>query len=92
MGTEITDAGCATLAAALERGALPALQTLSLVGISASAAAISAVYEARANLKEQEEWESEHEAASGSDSEHEEGEEEGGEDWEEDPQEDGEGS
>ena len=91
MGTQITDAGCATLAAALERGALPSLQTLYLVGIPARAAAVAAVYEARANLKDQEEWESEHEE-SGSESEYEEGEEQGEEDWEEDWEEGGEGS
>ena len=50
-GTQITDAGCATLAAALDSGALPALEKLYLVGIPASAAAKAAVYAARANLK-----------------------------------------
>ena len=46
--TQITDAGCATLADALDSGALPALETtLSLVGIPASAAAIAAVYSMR---------------------------------------------
>jgi len=49
--TEITDAGCATLAAALDSGALPALETLRLTGIAASDAAKAAVYEARANLR-----------------------------------------
>ena len=49
--TQITDAGCAALAAALDSGALPALQTLSLYGIPVSAAAKAAVYAARANLK-----------------------------------------
>ena len=49
--TQITDAGCATLAAALDSGALPALKRLFLVGIPASAAAKAAVYAARANLK-----------------------------------------
>jgi hypothetical protein len=48
--TQITDAGCATLAAALESGALPALERLILHGIPASAAAKAAVYAARANL------------------------------------------
>ena len=52
--TKITDAGCATLAAALDRGALPALEHLYLAGIPASAAAKAAVYEARANLQGQE--------------------------------------
>ena len=48
--TQITDAGCATLTAALESGALPALEHLFLGGIPASAAAKAAVYGARANL------------------------------------------
>ena len=37
--TQISDVGCATLAAALESGALPALKTLFLIGVPASAAA-----------------------------------------------------
>ena len=41
--TQISDAGCAALAAALDRGALPALEHLSLDGIPASAAAKAAV-------------------------------------------------
>ena len=49
--TQITDAGCATLAGAIDSGALPALEKLYLYGIPASAAAKDAVYEARANLK-----------------------------------------
>ena len=49
--TDITDAGCAALAAALNSGALPALETLYLHGIPAGAAAKAAVYKARANLK-----------------------------------------
>ena len=49
--TQITDAGCATLAAALDSGALPALQYLFLHDITASDAAIDAVYAARANLR-----------------------------------------
>ena len=49
--TQITDAGCATLAAALDRDALPALEKLFLNGIPASAAAKAAVYAARADLK-----------------------------------------
>ena len=47
--TQITDAGCATLAAALDSGALPALEHLYLGGTPASAAAKAAVDEARAN-------------------------------------------
>ena len=81
--TQITDAGCATLAAALDSGALPALKHLYLDGIEASVAAIDAVYEARANLKGGES-ESEHEE-SGSESEEDEDEEEDdSEDGEED--------
>ena len=38
--TQIGDAGCATLVAALDRGALPALEELHLDGIPASAEAI----------------------------------------------------
>ena len=41
--TQVTDAGCATLAAVLDSGALPALVTLNLTGIPASAAAKAAV-------------------------------------------------
>ena len=41
--TQITEAGCATLAAALDSGALPALVNLFLRGIPASAAARAAV-------------------------------------------------
>ena len=44
--TQITDAGCATLVAALDSGALPALEQLYLDGIPASAAAKGAVREA----------------------------------------------
>ena len=44
--TQVSDAGCAALAAALESGALPALEDLALDDISASAAAIDAVREA----------------------------------------------
>ena len=50
--THITDAGCATLASALDSGTLPALKGLYLDGIPASAAATAAVQEALANLKE----------------------------------------
>ena len=53
-GTQITDAGCATLAAALDSGALPALNDLCLESIPASAAAKAAVYETRDELKD---WE-----------------------------------
>jgi len=42
--TQITDAGCATLAAALDRGALPALQDLYLQGTPASDTAKEAVH------------------------------------------------
>ena len=49
--TQITDTGCATLAAALDSGALPALGRLHLRSTPANAAAKAAVYEARANLK-----------------------------------------
>ena len=41
--TQVTDAGCATLAAALDSSALPALKTLYLYGIPASAEATAAV-------------------------------------------------
>ena len=54
IGTQITDAGCAHLASRLRSGALPALEGLHLSDhlyfISASDAAIDAVYEARPNL------------------------------------------
>ena len=50
-GTQVTDAGCAALAAALDSGALPALPRLLLDGIPASAAAKAAVGEARARLR-----------------------------------------
>ena len=46
--TQVTNAGCATLAVALNSGALPALEHLYLKGIPASAAAKAAVDEARA--------------------------------------------
>ena len=72
--TQVTDAGCAALAAALDSGALPALETLFLYGLPASAAAMSAVYAARANLKGGD-AESEHEVED-SGSEEEESEEE----------------
>jgi hypothetical protein len=44
--TQITDAGCAALAAALDSGALPALEHLHVFGTPASAAAKTAVYTA----------------------------------------------
>jgi hypothetical protein len=44
--TQVSDAGCAALAAALDSGALPALKTLQLDGIPASDAATDAVDEA----------------------------------------------
>ena len=44
--TQVTDAGCAALAAALDSGALPALEAVYMYGMSASAAAKSAVMEA----------------------------------------------
>jgi hypothetical protein len=44
--TQITDAGCAALAAALDSGALPALEDLHVSGTPASGAAKSAVNEA----------------------------------------------
>jgi len=50
--TQITDAGCATLSAALNSGALPALEKLYLPdSFHVSAAAKAAVYAARANLQ-----------------------------------------
>jgi hypothetical protein len=41
--TQVSDAGCAALAAALDSGVLPALDNLTLAGIPASAAAIDVV-------------------------------------------------
>jgi Ran GTPase-activating protein (RanGAP) involved in mRNA processing and transport len=72
--TQITDAGCAAIAAALDSGALPELETLYLGGIPASLAAIFTIFEARANLRNGES-ESEHDE-SGSESEEEEEEDE----------------
>ena len=46
--TQVTDAGCATLVAALDSGALPALECVSVEGAPASAAAKAAVQEALA--------------------------------------------
>ena len=44
--TQVTDAGCATLASAINSGALPALKVLMLDGIPASAAARAAAVQA----------------------------------------------
>ena len=49
--TKVTDAGCATLAAALDSGALPALECFSASGIPASEAGGAAVHEAVAKSK-----------------------------------------
>ena len=49
--TQITDAGCATLVAALDSGALPALEEVELDGIPASAAAKEAVRAALARSR-----------------------------------------
>ena len=46
--THITDASCATLAAALNNGTLPALERVSVEGAPATAAAKAAVREALA--------------------------------------------
>eukprot|EP00964_Phaeocystis_antarctica_P064094 scaffold38521_cov43-Phaeocystis_antarctica.AAC.1 len=46
--TQVTDAGCATLAAAFSSGVLPALKVLDLEGIPASAAAMVSVRQAQA--------------------------------------------
>jgi hypothetical protein len=46
INTQITDAGCAALAAALDSGALPALEMVHINDIPASAAAKTAVYAA----------------------------------------------
>ena len=64
---QITDAGCATLTAALDSGALPALEVLILNGIPASDEAKAAVYEARANLGAEYDNEDEEEGANESD-------------------------
>eukprot|EP00964_Phaeocystis_antarctica_P120580 scaffold84294_cov54-Phaeocystis_antarctica.AAC.1 len=45
-GTQITDAGCAALAYAVNSGALPALKPVSIGNVPASAASIAAVTEA----------------------------------------------
>ena len=44
--TQVSDAGCATLAAALDSGVLPALEELKLDAIPASGPATDAVYAA----------------------------------------------
>ena len=54
--TQVTDAGCAALAAALDSGALPALNGLCLNDIPASAAAKEAVYAARDVWRQNFEW------------------------------------
>jgi hypothetical protein len=51
MKTQVTDAGCAALAAALDGGSLSSLVTLSLDRIPASAAAKTAVYAAMDRLQ-----------------------------------------
>ena len=48
--TQVSDAGCATLSAALDSGMLPALERLRLTGTPASAAAKEAVRVGRAGL------------------------------------------
>ena len=50
-GTQVSDAGCAALATALESSALPALEGLTLIGIPASAAAKQAVRAALARSR-----------------------------------------
>ena len=50
--TQITDAGCAALASALDSSALPALKELNLDRTLASDAAQAAVYETRDNLEQ----------------------------------------
>jgi hypothetical protein len=49
--TQVSDAGCAALAAALDSGALPAFEDLGLDDIPASAAAVDAVREALARSR-----------------------------------------
>ena len=49
-GTQVSDAGCASLVAALDRGALPDLETVGLDGTPASGTAEEAVREAMASL------------------------------------------
>ena len=50
-GTQVTDAGCATLVAALDSGALPALEQLDLHGTRASIAARQAALAALARSR-----------------------------------------
>ena len=50
-GTQVTDAGCATLVAALDSGALPALEQLDLHGTHASVAAREAALAALARSR-----------------------------------------
>ena len=76
-GTQVSDTGCAALTAALDSGALPAIEDLKLDGIPASAAAIAAVYEARVRLVQYEESGSESGSESDGDGEEEDEEEEG---------------
>ena len=75
--TQVSDTGCAALAAALDSGALPVLETLKLDGTPASDAAKAAVYEARVRLVQYEESGSESGSESDEDEEEEEEEEEG---------------
>ena len=49
--TQVNDAGCATIIAALDSGALPALDVLDLHDLPASAAAKEAVHAALARSK-----------------------------------------
>ena len=49
--TQVSDAGCAALAAALDNGALPSLKRLCLYDIPASTEGKAAVYEARPSLE-----------------------------------------
>jgi len=49
--TQVSDAGCAALAAALDSGALPALEVAGLDDIPASDAAVDAVFEAMARSR-----------------------------------------
>ena len=72
MCTQVSDAGCAALAAALDNGTLPSLKTLWLYETPASTEEKVAVYEARPGLEGGFESESESEQEG---SESEEGEE-----------------
>ena len=78
--TQVSDAGCAALAAALDNGALAALKKLCLNDIPASAAAIATVYAARDTLKDGDEsYTSESESEVGEEKEDDEEDEEDGE-------------